>query len=61
MDHALSSGITLLLGGARSGKSAFGEQLLENSGLKPVYLATGRAFDDEMDERIEKHRNRRGD
>ena len=29
--------------------------------MKPVYLATGRAFDDEMVSRIESHRERRGD
>lgn len=57
--YELQSGITFVLGGARSGKSAFCESLLETSGLKPIYLATGRAGDEQMQERIEQHRKRR--
>ena len=52
--------ITFVLGGARSGKSSFAEKLVEDSGLQPVYLATGRAFDTEMENRISIHRDRRG-
>ncbi len=49
-----------MLGGARSGKSAFAEKLIEASGLRAVYVATGQAFDSEMEARIGLHRERRG-
>ncbi|AOG10730.1 bifunctional adenosylcobinamide kinase/adenosylcobinamide-phosphate guanylyltransferase [Agrobacterium sp. RAC06] len=46
----------LVLGGARSGKSRFAEGLARNSALEKIYLATGRAWDDEMRTRIESHK-----
>jgi adenosylcobinamide kinase/adenosylcobinamide-phosphate guanylyltransferase len=52
---------TLILGGARSGKSRFAEQLVVDSGLDRHYIATGRAWDEEMRARIDQHKADRGD
>jgi len=55
------SGHHLILGGAKSGKSSHAEQLALKCGDKPVYLATGQAWDDEMRARIDAHKNDRAD
>lgn len=49
----------MILGGARSGKSARAEALVQGSGLRPVYVATAEPLDPEMALRIEHHRRRR--
>ncbi len=51
--------VTLVLGGARSGKSIYAESLIEEVG-GGVYLATAQAFDAEMQDRIGTHQDRRG-
>lgn len=52
---------TLVLGGARSGKTAFAQAQAEAAVARPTLIATGQAFDDEMRMRIDRHRAERGD
>lgn len=51
--------ITLVLGGARSGKSRYAEQLASNSQLPVLYIATATALDEEMSARIAHHQTQR--
>lgn len=51
--------ITLLLGGARSGKSHYAQELAKFSGQKVLFVATAEAGDRDMQLRIEKHRQGR--
>jgi adenosyl cobinamide kinase/adenosyl cobinamide phosphate guanylyltransferase len=49
----------LILGGARSGKSAMAERLAVESGGAVIFIATGEARDAEMEARIRRHREER--
>jgi len=52
--------VTLILGGASSGKSAFAEALVKSCGKSAAYLATAQAGDSEMAARIARHQRSRG-
>lgn len=53
------SRITLILGGARSGKSSYALKLAEETRKSVTFIATAQAFDDEMSARIQKHKAER--
>ena len=56
-----SAPISLILGGARSGKSAYAEKLIRSMPPPWIYCATAQALDDEMRDRIADHRARRAE
>ena len=59
--YAMSlSKLSLVIGGAASGKSAFAEGLVTAACDRPVYLATSQIFDDEMGAKVARHREMRG-
>ncbi|MDJ0858537.1 MAG: bifunctional adenosylcobinamide kinase/adenosylcobinamide-phosphate guanylyltransferase [Dinoroseobacter sp.] len=52
--------LTVILGGAASGKSAFAEALVCETGRQRIYIATAQAFDAEMEDKIARHKAARG-
>jgi len=52
--------LSLVLGGAASGKSSFAETLVKSAGERPTYIATAQVFDDEMAAKVARHRDMRG-
>lgn len=56
----MAKSLTLVLGGASSGKSAWAEKHVIQSGYDRIYLATSQAWDDEMRAKIAKHIEQRG-
>ena len=55
------SKLILVTGGARSGKSTYAEKIAVNSEEKVLYIATSIPFDEEMKERVKKHKERRSE
>ncbi len=53
--------LTLLIGGARSGKSSFAEEIAKRGGGEVLYLATAETLDEEMKARVQMHRSQRPD
>ena len=51
--------LTLILGGARSGKSSYAEKLARDVSGAVLYVATAEALDEEMEARIATHRDKR--
>jgi len=56
-----STGFTLVLGGVRSGKSSFARTLCEAADGSAVFIATATPLDVEMEKRIVRHRQERGE
>jgi adenosylcobinamide kinase/adenosylcobinamide-phosphate guanylyltransferase len=55
MQETHQNSVTLVLGGVRSGKSRYAQQLAERS-ERVVFVATAKPSDDEMERKIERHR-----
>jgi adenosylcobinamide kinase/adenosylcobinamide-phosphate guanylyltransferase len=52
----MAKSFILILGGARSGKSRFAQQMAKGLGEKVLFVATGQPLDEEMASRIEEHK-----
>lgn len=53
--------VKFIIGGTRSGKSSYAQQLAEEHSEHPVYLATARIWDEDFKRRVERHRSDRGE
>lgn len=53
--------LTTVLGGAASGKSSFAEALVLKTQTRPAYIATAQVWDDEMAQKVARHRDVRAD
>ncbi|WP_423129532.1 bifunctional adenosylcobinamide kinase/adenosylcobinamide-phosphate guanylyltransferase [Gaoshiqia sp. Z1-71] len=51
--------ITLITGGARSGKSSFAQRMAEELSQRPIYLATARIWDEDFAMRVKRHQTDR--
>jgi adenosylcobinamide kinase / adenosylcobinamide-phosphate guanylyltransferase len=60
-DSAMLPKLSLVLGGAASGKSSWAEDLILSQYQNPAYLATAQAWDIEMQAKISRHQQSRGD
>jgi adenosylcobinamide kinase/adenosylcobinamide-phosphate guanylyltransferase len=58
MQEMRQSSVTLVLGGVRSGKSRYAQQLAERES-RVIFVATAKVSDDEMQQKIERHREER--
>ncbi len=58
--HKMLDKLTLVLGGAGSGKSLWAETLVSQARPNRIYLATARVWDSEMREKVDRHRTQRG-
>lgn len=52
--------LTLVLGGAASGKSTYAESLVKKGATCPTYIATAQVYDDEMAQKVSRHQATRG-
>lgn len=53
--------IYLITGGTRSGKSSYAQELAISLSDAPVYVATARIWDEDFEQRVERHKQDRGD
>ncbi|MCB5188249.1 bifunctional adenosylcobinamide kinase/adenosylcobinamide-phosphate guanylyltransferase [Methylobacillus caricis] len=61
MSSSQNHNLHLILGGARSGKSAYAEKLATESQLSVTYIATAQVYDPEFGNRVQQHQQRRPD